>query len=1014
MKWYFYLLDKIFGNGKSKDKNINRLDKKALKCHNSLYKVAFFLGICLFSMIFLSSVASAFLSEGLLFGINENASVNLINGVGADSMAVGGISTSSSHGYINNGFGSFSSTSTYIINSTLSNGISALSKYRGITMAIAINATGGAGGYNRVIKLRVGASQFGYGLQFRADDANALTAWAQNTGGECFTYDASKINDTTGGLNKWYLVVAVFNLSGDYLYNNGTLIAHNTADTGGCTYNYSVAMGELNIGKDGSEFLTGDLDEIYIWNRTLNPAEITEFNGYMNNKISFPFPQPNGTIIFISPTPANNSYLTFAGNLSSISINTSINVSDYNRTEFYLYNENMTLLSTLINDSYPIAYRRFSSLPNSIYYFSATAFNNTGGSISTETRKRTLDNIPPYFENLANTGAFYNKSVNFTGNFVDIYALKNWSFSHNMSGVWINVSTNITTLNENKNVSVNYTLFNNRTRGTQICGYFWGYDMALNYNQSALSCYIVQNSPPVAIPSYPKNINLTTNHFTYNWTATDIDNDTITNFNLYTGQDINNLLIIYSGSAYSFAVDGVPSGINYWMIESTDSFNASGNSTIANFTIKPPTLRIYARDLSINTSINTFSAILFTINGTGYSYSTTTGIIAVNLTFEVWYYNISAPSYTDKTGSVYMDASKNITLYLQKPSTINVQIYNENNTLANGILTSLLFISETQAYSILYTTSTGTKYISYIPSDIYQLKYNASNYRNGVYYFNINTTASASIKLYLISNTSTQIFINLYDINGNILPGYIIKALRFDTDTNNWEFYQMSKTDDNGIATMFFTPFDNYYQFVVEKDGIVYLTTASRLVYGDFSLIINPLRVDVLPMLTASNIAYNLSYDDSGSGFFRFQYNDLNGIVVRGCLNVKNPLSSQYLCSQCSDSTSAVLICNLNASNSSVLLAQGVITYLSDDYTIATLEKNFTTNYQTFGAGGIFYVALLVLALSLLALWHPIVAIAMAIIAMILSGIIGLFYLTFTAGVVLVILGLVYMVLMRK
>jgi hypothetical protein len=97
-----------------------------------------------------------------------------------------------------------------------------------------------------------------------------------------------------------------------------------------------------------------------------------------------------------------------------------------------------------------------------------------------------------------------------------------------------------------------------------------------------------------------------------------------------------------------------------------------------------------------------------------------------------------------------------------------------------------------------------------------------------------------------------------------------------------------------------------------------------------------------------------------------------------------------------------------------VLLAQGIITYLSDDYTIATLEKNFSTDYQTFGAGGIFYVALLVLALSLLALWHPIVAIAMAIIAMILSGIIGLFYLTFTAGVVLVILGIVYMVLMRK
>ena len=373
-------------------------NKDGEKGHILRFKVGILVLIVLSSVLFLSSNANALLTDGLLFGINENASINLINNTGANSMSVAGINTSVNNGWINKGFGTFSSTSTYIRNITLTDGLNTISKgVTGITIAVALNVTGGAGGYNRVIKLRESSgSQLGYGLQFRNDDAEGLVAWEQNSGGECFTYNASAINDTTGGLNKWYLVVAVFNLSGGYLYSNGILIGHNTLDSGGgCSYNYTQAQGELNIGKDGSEFFTGDLDEVYIWNRTLNQSEITDFNTAMVNKQTYPF----GNFGFFS--------------IKAVDLfNQSINISSFSAIiNGTLYNTTTGTITTNINSSLAEIYNITIFSNENGGYFNKTYINYTTSSNLTTYMYQAEANINVYVKILNYTISFTNASI---------------------------------------------------------------------------------------------------------------------------------------------------------------------------------------------------------------------------------------------------------------------------------------------------------------------------------------------------------------------------------------------------------------------------------------------------------------------------------------------------------------------------------------------------------------------------------------------------------------------------
>jgi hypothetical protein len=122
-------------------------------------------------------------------------------------------------------------------------------------------------------------------------------------------------------LTDWNHFVSVFNSENQTLqiYMNGNLIA--TGPTNSILQNYN-SIGNMYFGVEhpttvlpsGPQFLTGQLDDIGIWNRALTQAEITGLYNTLSNSQTEAVNQ-----IAIYPNPAKDQITIDCGNISSVS-----------------------------------------------------------------------------------------------------------------------------------------------------------------------------------------------------------------------------------------------------------------------------------------------------------------------------------------------------------------------------------------------------------------------------------------------------------------------------------------------------------------------------------------------------------------------------------------------------------------------------------------------------------------------------------------------------------------------
>jgi hypothetical protein len=228
----------------------------------------------------------------------------------------------------------------------------------GMTMCAWINSTSTTS-YQRALLFKINNTNNGVGLQYRADPTKKLKAWK-----------STDIVDT--GLNQgdttFNYVCVIDNSTGIYTYANAVYVATANADK-----LKSFAYNSLTFGIDinnPSEYFSGMIDEVGIWNRTLSSSEITLLMSHNNNGTSYPFVPLtytyDGSIIL--PTAINISNLS-ADDIMEIIINLTVNnISITNNTNFtiILYNENntytLTIPYTTINYSSNIA-QRLADLP---------------------------------------------------------------------------------------------------------------------------------------------------------------------------------------------------------------------------------------------------------------------------------------------------------------------------------------------------------------------------------------------------------------------------------------------------------------------------------------------------------------------------------------------------------------------------------------------------------------------------------------------------------------------------
>jgi len=162
-----------------------------------------------------------------------------------------------------------------------------------------------------------------------------------------------------------------------YIYNStGSLVTSNSSSVSNSSF--------------FSNF-TGLANGVYYVNATINDTS-TNNNTAGNLNITLDTVAP--AIDYVAPTDATNTSL----NISNLVINVTAvdSLSGLKNLTIFLYNESGTLENTSNTTTSPL-FVNFTGLPNGIYYFNATAFDQANNSNSTSTRNVTIDTVAPYF-----------------------------------------------------------------------------------------------------------------------------------------------------------------------------------------------------------------------------------------------------------------------------------------------------------------------------------------------------------------------------------------------------------------------------------------------------------------------------------------------------------------------------------------------------------------------------------------------------------------------------------------
>lgn len=328
--------------------------------------------------------------------------------------------------------------------------------------------------------------------------------------------------------------------------------------------------------------------------------------------------------------------------------------------------------------------------------------------------------------------------------------------------------------------------------------------------------------------------------------------------------------------------------------------------------------------------------------------------------------------------------------WLSNVTTLIFTVWDEENTSAslNASLDITFEVIGGSNYSFEYAANHTHSVCIFPTDDTIQVHMHAQYEDTGYYprsYFFYNATLtnqSTNISLYLIDNsTGARILYTVVDSAGDEQEGVIIKTLRYYVGTNTYQTVGMMKTDSEGKSIGYWVPYDVWYKYLLEKDGVLLDTKdASQIAENEITLTIDPSTI-IEWFKYYGSIAYNCSFDNS-TEYIKCTVTDTSGsTMTQACIEVREifPLNTTLICSQCGNAPSTTIGCHvgnvtgrafvysLNASLNfnplrMIVLEQEILDWLEGARAIVGLE-------------GTLLVFLLIGTLGFIGLWHPEVSI---------------------------------------
>lgn len=292
-----------------------------------------------------------------------------------------------------------------------------------------------------------------------------------------------------------------------------------------------------------------------------------------------------------------------------------------------------------------------------------------------------------------------------------------------------------------------------------------------------------------------------------------------------------------------------------------------------------------------------------------------------------------------------------------------------------------------------------------------QLEYGATGFNTETYYFNNDTLNNITDYINLpLTDGATLVTLTVTDENDNKVEGAYITVLKYDLTTDTAVTSEVLRTDSDGQALGSFVLNTDWYKFIiVYEDRVVLSTSATRMLTTSRTFRVN-LGSDYFTNYEVAKDTNCHLIGDNNTYTYTFTYTG-GSSVGQGCLYIvrEGVEGSLTINSTCNTGNSGVVTLGFTpaSSGSYVYVGKSYVTIDGEDYVCGSpYSIGYGMRFKTFGIEGLFYTFLVVLVLTCVGIYSPVIALFLNLFGFIASMLLGIFYLSWPSAVLaFVILG---------
>ena len=325
---------------------------------------------------------------------------------------------------------------------------------------------------------------------------------------------------------------------------------------------------------------------------------------------------------------------------------------------------------------------------------------------------------------------------------------------------------------------------------------------------------------------------------------------------------------------------------------------------------------------------------------------------------------------------------------------------NESKYLSSDGSLSLTFVHDlggSKQFSTSFTSKNET-WVCITPVDKYTLdgiiQYTSTNYRTREYYFlnaNIDSSSSFDLNLYNIETAISDLETITVKDGISLVPNVYLILQKYDIGSNTYKIVQIAKTNDNGEASVYVEPYDSFYRMLVNNGTeIIYQGEALKFMKSTYTLNIQE-NIDTTVLDIESNLNYNCTYNQNTS-IVRCTVSDPSGVTQRVTFKAgtENMWGTNQVCENTQTGLSSMtFICDLNGSSGS---PYATLIVDLDGYDNYVLYHNVWSGSGSFTRESGFGAFVIVSGLALIGTFHPVAAVAFALVGVVVSVMTGMLW----------------------